>query len=166
MFHRHFSKSFSASKFCTPTKKFFFAARLCRGGHANHLSRFGLFCPFWDFPNLFGIFQIFLGVGVIFPVCFFSGKKIAQRLTFWVRRPPSGVVVFRAKGWWSKSSCPTSKVSLPWVSRRGIWDVPGILPGCPEPLGKFKKLAQKKVRAHLLFLFFREQKSSPRSKYR
>ena len=40
------------------------------------------------------------------------------------------------------------KVCLPCVSKRGMWDVPGILPGCPGPLGVFKKLVQKKVRAH------------------
>ena len=51
---------------------------------------------------------------------------------------------FHAKGWWPKSSCPPSKVCLPWVSKRGIWDVPRILPGCPGPLGVFKKFVQKK----------------------
>ena len=71
-------------------------------------------------------------------------EKRAQRLTFWVRRPPGGVGVFPAKGWWPKSSCPPSKVCLPWVSKRGIWDVPGILPGCPGPPGVFKKFVQKK----------------------
>ena len=29
-------------------------------------------------------------------------------------------------------------------SKRGIWDVPGILPGCPGPPGVFKKFVQKK----------------------
>ena len=33
----------------------------------------------------------------------------------------------------------------------GIWDVPGILPGRPGPLGVFKKFVQKKVRAHFSF---------------
>ena len=70
-------------------------------------------------------------------------EKRAQRLTFWVRRPPGGVGVFHSKGWWPKTSCPPSKVCLPWVSKRGIWDVPGILPGCPGPLGVFKKFVQK-----------------------
>ena len=73
----------------------------------------------------------------------FRPEKRAQRLTFWVRRPPGGVGVFHAKGWWPKSSCPPSKVRLPWVSKRGIWDVPGILPGCPGPLGVFQKFVQK-----------------------
>ena len=71
-------------------------------------------------------------------------EKRAQRLTFWVRRPPGGVGVFHAKGWWPKSSCSPSKVCLPWVSDRGIWDVPGIVPGCPGALGVFKKFVQKK----------------------
>ena len=74
----------------------------------------------------------------------FRQAKRAQRLTFWVRRPPGGVGVFHAKRWWPKSSRPHSKVCLPWVSKRGIWDVPGILPGCPGPLGVFKKFVHKK----------------------
>ena len=52
-------------------------------------------------------------------------------------------MVFHAKGWWPKTSCPPSKLCLPWVSKRGIRDVPGILPGCPRPLAVFKKLVQK-----------------------
>ena len=43
--------------------------------------------------------------------------------------------VFHAKGWWPRSSCSPSKVCLPWVWKREIWDVPGISPGCPGPLG-------------------------------
>ena len=39
--------------------------------------------------------------------------------------------------------CALRGVYLPWVSKRGIWDVPGILPGCPGPLGVFKKFVQK-----------------------
>ena len=68
----------------------------------------------------------------------------AERFTFWVWKPPGGVGVFHAKGWWPKSSCPPSKVCLPWVSKRGISDVPGILPGCPGSLGVFQKFVQKK----------------------
>ena len=34
--------------------------------------------------------------------------------------------------------------SLSWVSRRGIWDVPGIWPGCPGPLKVLKKFVQKR----------------------
>ena len=70
-------------------------------------------------------------------------EKRAQRLTFWVRRPPGGVEVFHAKGWGPKSSCPPPKVCLPWVSKRGIWDVPGFLPQCPGPLVVFKKFVRK-----------------------
>ena len=73
----------------------------------------------------------------------FGREKRAQRLSFWVRRPPGGVGVFHAKGWWPKTSCPPSKLCLPWVSKRGIRDVPGILPGCPGPLAVFKKFVQK-----------------------
>ena len=75
---------------------------------------------------------------------FVRQEKRAQRLAFWVRRPLGGVGVFHGKGWWSKTSCSPSKLCLPWVSKRGIWDVPGILPGCPGPLGVFKKFVQKK----------------------
>ena len=71
-------------------------------------------------------------------------EKRAQRFTFWVRRPPGGVGVFHAKGRWPKSSCSPSKVCLPWVSKRWVWDVPGIMPGCSGPLGVFKKLVLKK----------------------
>ena len=49
-----------------------------------------------------------------------------------------------AKGWGSKSSCPPSKVCLPWVSKGGTWHITGILPGCPGPLGVFKKFVQQK----------------------
>ena len=70
-------------------------------------------------------------------------EKRAQTLTFWVRRPHGRVGVFQAKGRWPKSSCPPSKICLPWVSKRGLWDVPGILPGCPRPQGLFKKFVQK-----------------------
>ena len=93
-------------------------------------------------------------------------EKRAQRLAFWVRRPPGGVGVFRAKGWWPKTSCPPSKVCLPWVSKRRIWDVPRILLGCPGPLGVFKKFVQKKF----VFIFRsleeehdREGQKKPRS---
>ena len=72
-------------------------------------------------------------------------EKRAQRLTFWVRRPPGRMGVFHAKGWGSKTSRPPSKVCLPWVSKRGIWDIPKILPGCPGPLGVVQKVCAKKV---------------------
>ena len=84
----------------------------------------------------------------------FRPEKRAQRLTFWVWRPPGGVGVFQSKGWWPKTSCLPSKVCLPWVSKRGIWDVPGILPGCPGPQGVFKKLVQKNFVRISFFPFF------------
>ena len=31
-----------------------------------------------------------------------------------------------------------------WVSREGTWEVPGIVRGCPGPLGLFKTSVQKK----------------------
>ena len=35
--------------------------------------------------------------------------------------------------------------SLPrWVLTEGTWDVPGILPGCPRPLGGSKSLCKTK----------------------
>ena len=70
--------------------------------------------------------------------------------------------VFHAKGWWPKSSCPPSKVCLPWFLKRGIWDVPGILPGCPGPLGGFKKFVQKKFVCIFRSLIIRYQHSSCR----
>ena len=80
-----------------------------------------------------------------------NAKKRTQRLTltFWVRRLPGGVGVFPAKGWWSKSSCPPSKVSLPWVSKGETWDVPGILLGCPVLCGCSKTLCGESLCAHL-----------------
>ena len=35
-------------------------------------------------------------------------------------------------------------------SREGTWDVPGILPGCPGPLGAFKKFVQKQLCASVV----------------
>ena len=70
-----------------------------------------------------------------------QARKKSTKINFLgSRRPLGGVGVFHAKGWGSKSSCPPSKLRLPWVSKRRIWDVPGILPG----LGVFKKFVQKK----------------------
>ena len=53
-------------------------------------------------------------------------------------------------GWGSSTRRGVAKKFVPsleslssWVSKRGIWDVPGILPGCPGPLGVFKKFVQK-----------------------
>ena len=55
-----------------------------------------------------------------------------------------GPGVFHAKGWWPNSSCPPLESLSSLVSKRGIWDVPGILPGWTEPLVVFKKFVQKK----------------------
>ena len=63
----------------------------------------------------------------------FRQEKRAQRSVFWVRRPAGGLGVFHAP-----------KVCLPWVSRGGTWNVPGILPGCPGRRGVLKKFCQKK----------------------
>ena len=51
-----------------------------------------------------------------------------------------------------QAQCP-SKVRLPWVSKGGIWDVPGFLPGRPGILAVFKKFVAcaKKVRAQSSF---------------
>ena len=77
-------------------------------------------------------------------------EKRAQRLTFWVWRPPGGVWALPREGVVAEKFVLSTKVCLPWVSERGIWDVPGILPGCPRPLGVFKVRA-KKVRVHFSF---------------
>ena len=66
-------------------------------------------------------------------------KKRAQTLTFGVQRPPGGVGVFHAKGWWSKSSCSPRKCVF--LAFRGT--------GCPGPLGVFEKFVPpKKVCAY------------------
>ena len=78
-------------------------------------------------------------------ICPNQATKKAQSLTLRVRRPPGGVGVFHVKRWWSKSSCPPSKVCLnPRVLKGGIWGGPGILPGCSGPLGVFKKFVPKR----------------------
>ena len=80
------------------------------------------------------------GQGRVF--CFRQEKR-AQRLTFWVRRPPGGVGVFHAKGWWPKSSCPPSKVCLPWVSRRGTGTSQEFCRDIPDPWGCSESLCKK-----------------------
>ena len=85
-----------------------------------------------------------------------QGKFYMQRkVTFGSGDPPVGWGSFTRRGGGRKFlplPCLESSSSLGfWVSKRGIWDVPGILPGCPGPLGVFKKLVQKKVRAHFSF---------------
>ena len=96
----------------------------------------------------------------------FRQEKRAQILTFWVRRPPGGVGGFHSKGWWPKTSWPPSKVCLPCVSTRGIWDVPGILPGCPGLRGVFKKFVQKNFVRTFRSLVLEQKLSSHRSERR
>ena len=77
----------------------------------------------------------------------FRQENRAQRLTFGLRRPPGRVGVFHAKAWWPKSSCPPSKVCLPWrksgMSQEFCQDV-------PDPWRCSKSLC-KKVHAHFSF---------------
>ena len=82
-----------------------------------------------------------------------EGRREGVELLKDFHRRPGGVGVFHAKGRGSKSSCPPSKVYLPWVFREGSWDVHGILPGCPGPLGVSKKFVQKKFVRLFLFLY-------------
>ena len=77
------------------------------------------------------------------PVGVHHARRKSTKINFGGPETPGGMGVFHAKGWWSKSSCPPSKVCLPWVWKGGTRDVPGILPGCPGPLGVFKKFVQK-----------------------
>ena len=72
------------------------------------------------------------------PVFFQARKKSTKINLLGPETAHLGGVFFRAKGWWPKSSCPPSRACLPWVSKRGIRDVPGILPGFPRPLWMFK----------------------------
>ena len=65
------------------------------------------------------------------------------------------------KGWWPKTSRPPSKVCLPWVSKRGIWHVPGILPGCPGPWG-CSKTSCKKSSCAFFVLYNRNPQNFPR----
>ena len=75
------------------------------------------------------------------PLKKYQARKRAQRLTVCVWRPPGGVGVFHAKGWWPKSSHPRKFVFLGF--RREESGMSGILPGCPGPLEVFKKFVRK-----------------------
>ena len=77
-----------------------------------------------------------------------QAKKSTKINFSWVRRPPGGVGVFHAKGWWPKSSCPPLTVCLPWLSKKGIWDVPGIFAGMSRSRGGVQKVCAKRVCAH------------------
>ena len=72
-------------------------------------------------------------------------EKRAQRLTFRVRRPPGGVGVFHAKGWWPKSSCPPSKsLSSLGFEERNL-GCPGNFAGMSRTPGGVQKVCAKKV---------------------
>ena len=75
-----------------------------------------------------------------YSLSYFRQEKRAQRLTFWVRRLQGGVGVLHAKGWWSKSSLPPSKVCFPFHFEGGNLECPGVLPEYPVPLGVSEKL--------------------------
>ena len=51
--------------------------------------------------------------------------------------------VFHPKAWWSKSASLPQKFVVLGCPSEGTWDVPKNLPGCPRPLGAFKKSGQK-----------------------
>ena len=93
-------------------------------------------------------FFFFLQNGVSPPVSwceigfrFLRQEKRAQRLSFWVWRPPSGVGVFHAKGWWPN---PRKFVFLGFrkeesgMSREFCRDV-------PDPWGCSKSLCKRSL---------------------
>ena len=85
--------------------------------------------------------------------------KRAQRLAFWVQRPP-GVV--SREGVVAKKFVPSLESLSSLILKRGIWDVTGILLGCPGPLGLFTKFVQKKfvrIFRSLMSYNFRNQKA-------
>ena len=59
-------------------------------------------------------------------------------------------------GWGSSTGRGGGRKVRPWVWKKGIWDVPGKLPGCPGPLRLFKKFVQKR-----LVRIYRSPKFSP-----
>ena len=81
----------------------------------------------------------------------FGGEHLLDDTDFWVRRPPGGVGVFHSKGWWPKTSCPPSKVCLPWVFEGRNLGCPGIFVGMSRTLGGVQKVCTKKVRTHFSF---------------
>ena len=80
-----------------------------------------------------------------------QARKRAQRLTFWVRRPPGGVGVFHAKGWWPKKFVPSleSLCSLGFEERN--LGCRGNFAGMSRTPGDVQKVCAKKVRAHFSF---------------
>ena len=103
----------------------------------------GISHPVFGRTSFFTVQALNTGRQALGSHCFSASKK-RTKINFWVRRPPDGVGVFHAKGWWSESSCPPSKVCLPWVWKGGTWGIPGILLGRPGPLQVFEKFAPQK----------------------
>ena len=68
-----------------------------------------------------------------------QARKQNTMIRFWGLETARWVGVFHLKGWKSKSSFPPSQVrSLPWKAKESKfcpWDVPGIWPRYPGPLG-------------------------------
>ena len=97
-------------------------------------------------------------------------EKKAQRLTFCVRRLPGGVVVFHAKGWGLKSSCPFPNLLWVGLRRRELGISREFCRDVPDPRGVQKDSAKKMFvlifgpypRASSFFLFFEIQWGLPR----
>ena len=82
---------------------------------------------------------------LIIVLCFSQARKKSTKINFLGPRDrPVGWVASTPRGGGRKFRALPSKVCLPWVSKTGIWDVPGILPGCPGPMGCSKSLCKKK----------------------
>ena len=81
----------------------------------------------------------------------FRQEKRAQRLSFWVRRPPGGVGVFHAKGVVAKNFVP----ALETLSSLGFEErnpgCPGNFAGMSRTPGGVQKVCAKKLRAHFSF---------------
>ena len=86
-----------------------------------------------------------------FALTFLRQEKRAQRLTFWVRRPPGGVGVSHAKGWWPKKFVPSLKsLSSLGFEERNL-GCPGNFGGMSRTPGRVQKVCAKKVRVHFSF---------------
>ena len=73
-------------------------------------------------------------------------EKGAQRLTFWVRRPPGGVGVFHSKGWLAENFVPAleSLSSLGFEERNLA--CPGNFAGMSRTPGGVQKVCARKLR--------------------
>ena len=80
-------------------------------------------------------------------------EKGAQRLSFGVRRPPGGWGSSTRRGGGRKVRALPRKFVFLGFGKGGTWDVLGILPGCPGPLGVFKKFVPKKFVAFFVPLY-------------